>query len=285
MEWLKARLGLAAPPAPADAPLKVLVAGADGSGKTTLLYAAKRGEIVTTIPTNGFNVETLQPFGLGPPPVVAWDTGGGKKIGPLLYQHYATDCAGLVFVLRPTDPRIWSVLWELYHLVRHLRRDGAASGSQLAVCVVIPIHDCDSSDGTCRVGRDGAESVRWPTLARLAERESLPPGGTERWSTARRWGPSCEPAAAVAGGPEHVDAVWLAAWEADRRDVMHAANEAERWRTRPHGLHVPHEADASPPLARVHSGPWVVLPVDLRAERGVSDALRPFQWVAAHARR
>jgi GTPase SAR1 family protein len=34
--------------------------GLDAAGKTTVLYKLKLGEIVTTIPTIGFNVETVQ---------------------------------------------------------------------------------------------------------------------------------------------------------------------------------------------------------------------------------
>lgn len=39
--------------------LRGLIIGNDASGKTTLLYKLKLGEIVTTIPTIGFNVETV----------------------------------------------------------------------------------------------------------------------------------------------------------------------------------------------------------------------------------
>jgi GTPase SAR1 family protein len=38
---------------------RVLMVGLDASGKTTLLYQMKLGEVVTTIPTIGFNVETV----------------------------------------------------------------------------------------------------------------------------------------------------------------------------------------------------------------------------------
>ena len=33
--------------------------GLDAAGKTTILYKLKLGEVVTTIPTIGFNVETV----------------------------------------------------------------------------------------------------------------------------------------------------------------------------------------------------------------------------------
>jgi GTPase SAR1 family protein len=41
-------------------PIGVLMVGLDAAGKTTVLYKLKLGEIVTTIPTIGFNVETVQ---------------------------------------------------------------------------------------------------------------------------------------------------------------------------------------------------------------------------------
>jgi hypothetical protein len=41
-------------------PIGVLMVGLDAAGKTTILYKLKLGEIVTTIPTIGFNVETVQ---------------------------------------------------------------------------------------------------------------------------------------------------------------------------------------------------------------------------------
>lgn len=38
---------------------RILILGLDGAGKTTILYRLQVGEVVTTIPTIGFNVETL----------------------------------------------------------------------------------------------------------------------------------------------------------------------------------------------------------------------------------
>jgi len=40
--------------------MRILMVGLDAAGKTTILYKLKLGEIVTTIPTIGFNVETVQ---------------------------------------------------------------------------------------------------------------------------------------------------------------------------------------------------------------------------------
>ena len=40
--------------------MKILMVGLDAAGKTTILYRLKLGEVVTTIPTVGFNVETVE---------------------------------------------------------------------------------------------------------------------------------------------------------------------------------------------------------------------------------
>ncbi|KAI9723084.1 MAG: hypothetical protein M1828_004332 [Chrysothrix sp. TS-e1954] len=39
--------------------IRILILGLDNAGKTTLLYRLKIGEVVTTIPTIGFNVESV----------------------------------------------------------------------------------------------------------------------------------------------------------------------------------------------------------------------------------
>jgi len=38
---------------------RILMLGLDNSGKTTILYKLKLGEVITTVPTIGFNVETI----------------------------------------------------------------------------------------------------------------------------------------------------------------------------------------------------------------------------------
>jgi len=39
--------------------MRILILGLDGAGKTTILYRLQVGEVVTTIPTIGFNVEQV----------------------------------------------------------------------------------------------------------------------------------------------------------------------------------------------------------------------------------
>lgn len=40
--------------------MKILMLGLDGAGKTTILYKLKLGEVIETIPTIGFNCESVK---------------------------------------------------------------------------------------------------------------------------------------------------------------------------------------------------------------------------------
>nr|XP_061825114.1 ADP-ribosylation factor 4-like isoform X2 [Nerophis lumbriciformis] len=64
--------------------IRILMVGLDAAGKTTILYKLKIGEIVTTIPTIGFNVETVEYQNIS---FTVCDVGGQDKIGPL-WRHY-----------------------------------------------------------------------------------------------------------------------------------------------------------------------------------------------------
>lgn len=52
------------------------IVGLDAAGKTTILYKLKLGEIVTTIPTIGFNVETVEYKNIQ---FTVWDVGGRES--------------------------------------------------------------------------------------------------------------------------------------------------------------------------------------------------------------
>lgn len=73
--------------------------GLDAAGKTTILYKLKLGEIVTTIPTIGFNVETVEYKNIS---FTVWDVGGQDKIRPL-WRHYFQNTHGLIFVVDSND--------------------------------------------------------------------------------------------------------------------------------------------------------------------------------------
>ena len=60
--------------------VRIVMVGLDAAGKTTILYQLKLGEIVTTIPTIGFNVETVNYKNIQ---FICWDIGGKDKIRPL----------------------------------------------------------------------------------------------------------------------------------------------------------------------------------------------------------
>lgn len=56
---------------------KMAMLGLDNAGKTTVLYKLKLNEVVTTIPTIGFNVEQVSFQNLE---MTIWDVGGQKTI-------------------------------------------------------------------------------------------------------------------------------------------------------------------------------------------------------------
>merc|ERR1711985_1976 len=78
---------------------RVLMVGLDAAGKTTVLYKLKLGEVVTTIPTIGFNVETVEYKNIK---FTVWDVGGQDKIRKL-WRHYYHGTEGLIFVIDSSD--------------------------------------------------------------------------------------------------------------------------------------------------------------------------------------
>ncbi len=79
--------------------VRMLMVGLDAAGKTTILYQLKMGETVKTIPTIGFNVETLEYKGLN---FIVWDVGGQDRIR-VLWKHYYQNTDGLIFVVDSND--------------------------------------------------------------------------------------------------------------------------------------------------------------------------------------
>ncbi|KAL9608677.1 MAG: hypothetical protein Q9167_006512 [Letrouitia subvulpina] len=79
--------------------MRILMVGLDAAGKTTILYKLKLGEIVTTIPTIGFNVETVEYKNIQ---FTVWDVGGQDKIRPL-WRHYFQNTQGIIFVVDSND--------------------------------------------------------------------------------------------------------------------------------------------------------------------------------------
>ncbi|XP_053171423.1 ADP-ribosylation factor 4-like [Scomber japonicus] len=95
-------------------PVRILMVGLDAAGKTTILYKLKLAEVVTTIPTIGFNVETVEYKNIS---FTVWDVGGQSVIRPL-WRHYYVNTQGLIFVVDSTDPeRIKEAADELHKML------------------------------------------------------------------------------------------------------------------------------------------------------------------------
>ena len=93
--------------APRSAP-RLLTIGA------LLLSQLKLGEIVTTIPTIGFNVETVEYKNIS---FTVWDVGGQDKIRPL-WRHYYQNTQGLIFVVDSNDKdRVGEAHDELHRML------------------------------------------------------------------------------------------------------------------------------------------------------------------------
>lgn len=78
---------------------RILMIGLDAAGKTTILYKLKLGEVVSTIPTIGFNVETVTYKNIT---FTVWDVGGQYKIRHL-WRYYYQNTDALIFVIDASD--------------------------------------------------------------------------------------------------------------------------------------------------------------------------------------
>ena len=64
-----------------------------------MLYKLKLGEIITSIPTIGFNVETVQYKSVN---ITTWDVGGRDKIRPL-WRHYYQQTNAIIYMVDSND--------------------------------------------------------------------------------------------------------------------------------------------------------------------------------------
>ena len=104
-------------------PKKILLLGLDAAGKTTILYKMNLGETVHTIPTVGFNVETIKYKHID---LNCWDIGGQKKIRSL-WHHYYEGADAIIFCVDANDPeRMGEVQEELYALLDNDRLKNAS---------------------------------------------------------------------------------------------------------------------------------------------------------------
>ena len=95
--------------------VKILMVGLDAAGKTTILYQLKLGELVTPIPTIGFNVEEVNYKNLK---LTMWDVGGQKRLREL-WNHYLPNNDAIIYVVDSSDTERMEneCLEELQYLV------------------------------------------------------------------------------------------------------------------------------------------------------------------------
>lgn len=126
--------------------MRILILGLDGAGKTTILYRLQVGEVVTTIPTIGFNVEQAR----CPPQMhlllsgrifhvifplfqvtyknlkfQVWDLGGQTSIRPY-WRCYYSNTDAIIYVVDSADrDRIGISKDELISMLREEELAGA----------------------------------------------------------------------------------------------------------------------------------------------------------------
>mmetsp|Transcript_7240 Transcript_7240/g.7480 ORF Transcript_7240/g.7480 Transcript_7240/m.7480 type:complete len:181 (+) Transcript_7240:16-558(+) len=94
--------------------VRLLILGLDNAGKTTVLYQMQLGEVKSTVPTVGFNVEYLKYENLN---FQVWDIGGQSEIRPY-WRCYYENTNAIVFAIDSSDKdRIEVVRNELYLLL------------------------------------------------------------------------------------------------------------------------------------------------------------------------
>ncbi|KAM9928029.1 hypothetical protein OXX59_002113 [Metschnikowia pulcherrima] len=105
--------------------MRILMLGLDNAGKTTILYRLKLGKTSKTVPTVGFNVETVKHRNVS---FAVWDCGGQERIRPL-WRHYFTGTNALIYVVDSSDlDRLDESRKELMRVI---------SDKELANCLLI----------------------------------------------------------------------------------------------------------------------------------------------------
>ncbi|PPD85106.1 hypothetical protein GOBAR_DD17957 [Gossypium barbadense] len=91
---------------------RILVLGLDNAGKTTILYRLQMGEVVSTIPTIGFNVETVQYNNIK---FQVWDL-GQTSIRPY-WRCYFPNTQAIIYVVDSSDTDRLVIAKEEFHAI------------------------------------------------------------------------------------------------------------------------------------------------------------------------
>ncbi|KAI7853771.1 ADP-ribosylation factor family-domain-containing protein [Circinella umbellata] len=81
------------------AQVKIIIVGLDNAGKTTILYKLLLNQVVTTTPTIGSNVETVEYKNIR---FLMWDIAGQDTMRPT-WKTYYTDTKAVIMVIDSTD--------------------------------------------------------------------------------------------------------------------------------------------------------------------------------------
>ncbi|XP_063683286.1 ADP-ribosylation factor-like [Bolinopsis microptera] len=143
--------------------MRILMVGLDGAGKTTILYKLKLGEVVTTIPTIGFNVETTEYQNVS---FTVFDVGGQDKLRPL-WKHYYTNTQGIIFVVDSNDKE------RLIEARKELERMTQEDELRDAILLVFAnkkdlTSACSVADVTDALGLQGMKNRQWHIQATCA---------------------------------------------------------------------------------------------------------------------
>ena len=141
--------------------------GIDNAGKTTILYQLRLHEIISTVPTIGFNVETVNYKNIS---FTVWDIGGQDKIRNL-WRVYLKGSQDLIFVIDSSNKqRLDEARAELFRLLEEEDLQGAhvlVFANKQDVVGAAPVADIRD-----RLGLNNVKSHNWfiqPTCALKGE--------------------------------------------------------------------------------------------------------------------
>ncbi|EMG46153.1 arf6 ADP-ribosylation factor 6 [Candida maltosa Xu316] len=118
--------------------MRILMLGLDNAGKTTILYKLKLGKTSKTVPTVGFNVETVKHKNVS---FAVWDCGGQERIRPL-WRHYFTGTNALIYVVDSSDAdRLEESKQELFRII---------TDKELSNCLLVVLANKQDVDGSVK---------------------------------------------------------------------------------------------------------------------------------------
>ncbi|CAM0955989.1 unnamed protein product [Alopecurus aequalis] len=155
--------------------MRVVMLGLDAAGKTTILYKLHIGEVLSTVPTIGFNVEKVQYKNVV---FTVWDVGGQEKLRPL-WRHYFNNTDALIYVVDSLDrDRIGRARAEFQAIINDPfmlnsvllvfanKQDMRGAMTPMEVCEGLGLYDLNNRiwhiQGTCALKGDGLyEGLDW----------------------------------------------------------------------------------------------------------------------------